>query len=80
MAIWDVSTTVEWFSTPYKDHATHVSITNSGFTGDGDQAVNDALDSRGGFTWVLAGLKALLERGIELNLIAEAFPKGLREH
>ena len=42
--------------------------------------VSDALDSKGGFTWVLAGLKALLEHNIELNAIADAFPKGLSEH
>jgi uncharacterized protein YndB with AHSA1/START domain len=76
----DVSTTVEWVFTPYGNDATYVSITNSGFTGDGDKVVNDALDSKGGFTWVLAGLKALLEHGVELNLVADAFPKGLREH
>jgi uncharacterized protein YndB with AHSA1/START domain len=76
----DVPTTVEWIFTPYGDDATYVSITNSGFKGDGDQVVNDALDSKGGFTWVLAGLKAFLEHGIQLNLIADAFPKGLREH
>jgi uncharacterized protein YndB with AHSA1/START domain len=76
----DVPTTVEWIFTPYADGATYVSITNSGFKGDGDQVVNDALDSKGGFTWVLAGLKAFLEHGIQLNLIADAFPKGLREH
>jgi len=33
------------------------------------------LDSKGGFTWVLAGAKAWLERGINLNLIADAFPR-----
>ncbi len=73
-------TTVEWIFTPYGDDATYVSITNSGFKGEGDKVVNDALDSKGGFTWVLAGLKAFLEHGIELSLIADAFPKGLREH
>jgi len=71
---------VEWIFTPYGNDATYVSITNSGFKGDGDKVVSDALDSKGGFTWVLAGLKALLEHNIELNLIADAFPKGLREH
>ena len=73
-------TTVEWIFTPYENGATYVSITNSGFQGDGDKVVSDALDSKGGFTWVLAGLKALLEHNIELNAIADAFPKGLREH
>jgi uncharacterized protein YndB with AHSA1/START domain len=69
-------TTVEWLFTPYENH-TYVTITNSGFHGDGDKVVADALDSKGGFTWVLAGLKAWLERDIELNAIEDAFPKGL---
>ena len=70
-------TTVEWLFTPYKGDATYVTITNSGFKGDGDKMVTDALDSKGGFTWVLAGLKALLEQRVELNAIADAFPEGL---
>lgn len=72
----DEMTAVEWIFTPYEDGATYVTITNSGFKGDGDKVVKGALDSTGGFTWVLAGLKALLERNIELNVIADAFPKG----
>ncbi len=77
---YDSTTTVEWIFTPYGNDATYVSITNSGFKGDGDKVVKDALDSKGGFTWVLAELKALLEQNIELHAIADAFPKGLREH
>ncbi len=73
-------TTVEWIFTSYGNDATYVSITNSGFKGDEDKVVSDALGSRGGFTWVLAGLKASLEHNINLNLIADAFPRGLREH
>ena len=73
------ATTVEWTFTPYGNDATYVSITNSGFRGVGDKVVSDALDSKGGFTWVLAGLKAFLEHNTELNLIADAFPKGLRD-
>ena len=72
--------TVEWIFTPYGNDATFVSITNSGFSGDGDELVKQALDSTGGFTWVLAGLKAYLEHNIMLNLIADRFPKELREH
>lgn len=71
--------TVEWIFTPYEDTATYVTITNYGFKGDGDKVVKEALDSTGGFTWTLAGLKALLEHNIELNAIADAFPKGLGE-
>lgn len=73
-------TTVEWIFTPYENDTTYVTITNSGFKGDGDKVVSDALDSKGGFTWVLAGLKALLEHDIELNAIADAFPRGLKDH
>jgi uncharacterized protein YndB with AHSA1/START domain len=73
-------TAVEWIFTPYENDTTYVTITNSGFQGDGDKVVRDALDSKGGFTWMLAGLKALLEHNIELNAIADAFPKGLSKH
>ncbi|HEY6119285.1 MAG TPA: SRPBCC family protein [Pyrinomonadaceae bacterium] len=73
-------TAVEWVFTPYQGDKTYVTITNSGFQGDGDKVVRDALDSKGGFTWVLAGLKALLEHNIELNAIADALPPGLKRH
>ena len=33
-----------------------------------------------GFTLVLAGLKALLEHGMRLNLVADRFPKGMETH
>jgi uncharacterized protein YndB with AHSA1/START domain len=73
-------TEVEWIFIPYENDTTYVTITNSGFQGDGDKVVKDALDSKGGFTWVLAGLKALMEHNVELNAIEDAFPKGLRTH
>jgi uncharacterized protein YndB with AHSA1/START domain len=73
-------TSVEWVFAPYEGDKTYVTITNSGFNGDGDKVVSDALDSKGGFTWVLAGVKALLEHDIKLNAIADAFPKDLTEH
>ena len=72
-------TEVEWVFTPYEKDTTYVTITNSGFQGDADKIVRDALDSKGGFTWVLAGLKALLEHDVELNAIADAFPQGLKK-
>ena len=71
-------TKVEWVFTQYESDKTYVTITNSGFQGDGDKVVRDALDSTGGFTWVLAGLKALLEYDYELNAIVDAFPQGLK--
>jgi uncharacterized protein YndB with AHSA1/START domain len=72
-------TAVEWVFAPYENDKTYVTIKNWGFKGDGDKVVSEALDSKGGFTWVLAGLKALLEQNIELNAIADAFPEGLEQ-
>jgi uncharacterized protein YndB with AHSA1/START domain len=69
-------TTVEWVLTSRPDNTTFVSITNSGFSGDGDEVVKQALDSTGGFALVLAGAKAFLEHNISLNLIADRFPDG----
>jgi uncharacterized protein YndB with AHSA1/START domain len=70
-------TTVEWIFTPQADGTTFVSISNAGFSGDGDEIVAQALDSTEGFTLVLAGLKALLEHDLVLNLLADRFPGGL---
>jgi len=69
-------TRVEWILIPFESDSTYVTITNSGFQGDCDQVVSAALDSQGGFTWVLAGLKAWLEHNLELNAIADAFPEA----
>ncbi|MFW6074498.1 MAG: SRPBCC family protein [Chloroflexota bacterium] len=70
--------TVEWQFTPLAEDRTFVNITHSGFSGDGDELVVQALDSTGGFTLVLAGLKALLEHGVELNLVGDRFPAELQ--
>lgn len=65
---------VEWTFTPRGDDATFVSITESGFDGTDDEKVAKAIDSMGGFTITLAGCKAYLEHGIELNLVADHSP------
>ena len=46
----------------------------SGFTGSDDEKVAQAMDSMGGFCHLLAGCKAFLEHGIELNLVADHNP------
>ena len=71
-------TTVEWKFIPHAD-GTFVSITESGFTGSGDELVKYVADSTQGFSLTLAGAKALLEHGIRLNLVADRFPKGIDE-
>ena len=73
-------TTVEWMFAPQTDGTTFVSITEAGFTGDGDELVKQVTGSTQGFSLVLAGLKALLEHDVRLNLVADRFPKGIEEH
>ena len=73
-------TTVEWIFAAQKDGTTFVSITHSGFTGDGDALVSQVTDSMQGFALVLAGLRALLEHNVRLNLVADRCPKGIEEH
>ena len=63
-----------------KPNTTFVSVTNTGFSGDADKIVQQAIDSTEGFTLVLAGLKALLEHNIRLNLVPDRFPDGLGKH
>lgn len=66
-------TTVEWEFTSY-DEGTFVSITQKDFNGTAEEQVAQVIDSMGGFTMVLAGLKAFLEHGIELNLVSDKVP------
>ncbi|WP_391559679.1 SRPBCC family protein [Robertmurraya sp.] len=71
---FDDNTTVEWMFTPWAENETFVSIINAGFKGDRDDIVRQVIDSTGGFTIVLCGLKALLEHDIVLNLVSDRFP------
>ena len=70
------ATLVEWVFKSL-DKGTFVSIVNSGFKGDTDMLIAQIRDSTEGFTLVLAGLKALLEHNIRLNLVGDRFPEGL---
>lgn len=72
-------TSVEWRFAPHADAATFVTITNSGFHGDGDAQVTQAIAATEGFTLVLAGLKAFIEHGVALGLVADRFPAGLAQ-
>jgi uncharacterized protein YndB with AHSA1/START domain len=70
-------TTVEWTFEVLENGTTFVNVTESGFTGSGDEVVKYVADSTEGFSLMLAGLKALLEHDIRLNLVADRFPKGV---
>jgi uncharacterized protein YndB with AHSA1/START domain len=65
---------VEWTFEPRGEDRTFVTVKNWGFSG-----VAEAIDSTGGFSFLLAGLKAFLEHGIELNLVADHAPDSLKE-
>ena len=70
------ATIIEWFFKSL-NNGTFVSVVNSGFKGDADKIIAQVRDSTEGFTLVLAGLKALLEHNIRLNLVGDRFPSGL---
>jgi len=71
---FDDETIVEWLFTTRESEETYVTIINYGFKGDSTEIVNQVIDSTGGYTTVLCGLKALLEHNVKLNLVADKFP------
>lgn len=73
---WDEPpTAVEWRFTPHGTESTLVQISNTGFQGSDEEVVGMALDSMSGFSLVLAALKAWMEHGIELDLVADRAPE-----
>ena len=74
------ATTVEYAFTALTADTTYVVIKNYGFNLSGDDLLQAMKDSTGGFTTILDGLKAYLEYGIKLNLIADKFPKEVSNH
>jgi len=75
----DHPTPVEWTFEPQGDDQTFVVVKNWGFDGDAEKVMAAAIDSTGGFSFLLAGLKAFLEHGIELNLVPDHAPTALVE-
>jgi len=74
------ATTVDCIFTALTDDTTYLVIKNYGFKETGDKLVQAMMDSTGGFTTVLDGLKAYLEHNINLHLIGDKFPKGISNH
>ncbi|MNQ17894.1 hypothetical protein D3C85_309250 [compost metagenome] len=68
--------TVEFQFESMSDNSTYVSVKEYGYTETGEKLLAIIRDSTGGFTTVLDGMKAFLEHGINLNLIADKFPTG----
>jgi uncharacterized protein YndB with AHSA1/START domain len=71
-------TRVEFLFVPYEDDATYVRITETGFSGNADTQVNRALESTGGFTFLLGSLKAALEHDVTLRVTMDAHPPNLQ--
>jgi uncharacterized protein YndB with AHSA1/START domain len=77
---WEPATSVDFNFKTLSDDSTYVSIKHYGFSQIGDELLEVIKDSTGGFTTVLAGLKAYLEHNIKLNLIEDKYPKEISEH
>ncbi|RUS46305.1 SRPBCC family protein [Cohnella sp. AR92] len=71
---WTDRSETEWRFVDRADRTTYVTITTSGYEGDEESRVNRAIDDMGGYTIVLCGLKAYLEHGVVLNLVADKAP------
>jgi uncharacterized protein YndB with AHSA1/START domain len=74
---YGMPTDIEWVFTARRDGTTFVSITNSGFGGSPQEIASNAVGSTEGFSFVLAGAKALLEHNVLLNLVPDRFPDGV---
>ena len=78
---WDEpATSVDFDFKPLGNSSTYVTIKHYGFNKSGDELLETIKDSTGGFTTVLDGLKAFLEHNINLNLIADKYPKEVSQH
>lgn len=75
----DNPSSVEWTFEPRDEDRSFVTVKNWGFGGDVENIVAEAIGSTGGFSFLLAGLKAFLEHGIELSLVADHDPAALVE-
>ena len=63
-------TQVKWSFEETEEGDTTLTIEESGYTGSRDSIVERALDSTGGFNQVIVAAKALVEYGIELNVVS----------
>lgn len=76
----DPKTTVEFQFIPIKQDTTYVIVKNYGFSQKGDALIEALKDNMGGFTFLLSSMKAYLEHGIQLNLVADKYPPEVAEY
>ena len=67
---------IEWSFTDRGDGTTYVEIEDSGFVGEPDELAEQAMSATEGFAYTLAGAKAWIEHGLQLNLVPDKFPDG----
>lgn len=70
---------VEWTFEDKGDDSPFVVVKNRGFPGAADKVVAHAIDSTGGFTFLIAALKVFLEHDIEPNFVVDHAPDALAE-
>ncbi|UOE42001.1 SRPBCC family protein [Chryseobacterium suipulveris] len=73
---YDDMTRVVFTLKKISENETFVNVVNDLFKGNTDDMKKQIRDSTGGFNLVMAGCKAWLEHGINLNLIKDRFPMG----
>lgn len=73
----ETPTRIEWVLESRGEDQTMVTLTNFGFEGTGDEVVAKALDAMEGFSLLLAGAKAWLEHGVQLNLVPDRHPDAI---
>lgn len=76
----DVITTVELAFSPRGNDATFVSVEEKGWSAGDRKVVELVVGQTEGWTLVLSGLKAWLEYGIRLNVVADHNPDALAAH
>ena len=64
-------TQVTWTFEETEDGHTILGIEESGFTGSSESIVDRVINSTGGFNQVIIAAKALIEHGVELNVVAD---------
>ena len=62
---------VSWSFEETEEGDTILTIEESGYSGSREEIVKRALDSTGGFNQVIIAAKALVEHGVELNVVAD---------
>jgi uncharacterized protein YndB with AHSA1/START domain len=73
-------TTIEFDFKTLSDGSTYVTIKQYGFAETGDELLEKIKGATGGWTTVLDAAKAFLEHNINLNLVADKFPKEMGKH